>query len=134
MLPTAFVCLDALPMTPSGKVDRLQLPAPDHARPRLEHSYVAPRTPIETEVARIWADVLELEQVGVHDPFLALGSDSIRATQVIVRVLDAIHVTVPQRRPLEAPTVAHMAAFIVEHMATQVSEDAVLDLLDELDR
>jgi len=67
MVPSAFVFLDTLPLLPSGKVDRRSLPEPNQARPALNAPYVAPRTPTESDLARIWAEVLELEQVGVHD-------------------------------------------------------------------
>ena len=61
--------LDALPLTPNGKVDRRALPAPDRAQPELESTFVAPRTPVEEVLAGIWAEVLGLERVGVHDNF-----------------------------------------------------------------
>src|SRR5262249_28693940 len=73
MAPSAFVILDALPLTSSGKVDRLALPKPDAARPDLDVTYAAPRTAIEERLAKIWAEVLGVEKVGVDDNFLALG-------------------------------------------------------------
>src|SRR5262249_45295731 len=81
MVPSAFVLLEALPLTPSGKVDRKALPAPDNARPELEEAYVAPRTPVERGLADLWAEVLGLERVGVHDNFFELGVHSLLATQ-----------------------------------------------------
>src|SRR5205085_7032292 len=72
MLPAAFVELDALPLSPNGKVDRRALPAPGRARVAPEDSFVAPRTPVEELLATIWADVLGLEQVGVRDQFFDL--------------------------------------------------------------
>ena len=77
MLPSAFVLLDGLPLTPAGKVDRGALPAPDQLRPELEKGFVAPRTPIEAKLAEIWASVLRLEQVGIHDDFFELGGHSL---------------------------------------------------------
>jgi aryl carrier-like protein len=82
MVPSAFVLLEALPLTPNGKVDRRSLPAPDTARPELDEAYVAPGTPEEKILSEIWADVLSLEQVGIHDNFFALGGDSIRSIQI----------------------------------------------------
>ena len=89
MVPAAFVVLDALPLTPHGKVDRLALPAPDQARPELRESFAAPRTPIEKILAEIWAEVLRLERVGVHDNFFELGGDSILSIQIIARANQA---------------------------------------------
>ncbi len=83
MVPAAFVELPALPLTPSGKLDRRALPAPSQERPELGHDYVAPRTPVEALLARVWGEVLGLERVGVHDNFFALGGDSMRSVQVL---------------------------------------------------
>ena len=89
MVPAAFVVLDALPLTPHGKVDRLALPTPDQARPELRESFAAPRTPVEKTLAEIWAEVLRLERVGVHDNFFQLGGDSILSIQIIARANQA---------------------------------------------
>jgi amino acid adenylation domain-containing protein len=132
MVPAAFVSLDALPLTLSGKVDRQRLPAPSQKRPLLPLSYVAPRTPTEEELVTIWAEVLGHEQIGVHDDFLMLGGNSLLATRVIVRVLKAFQVDISQLRLMEAPTIAHMAEAIVEHQATQVGHDEILRLLAEV--
>jgi amino acid adenylation domain-containing protein/non-ribosomal peptide synthase protein (TIGR01720 family) len=85
MVPAAFVVLDRLPTTPNGKVDRRALPAPDSGRPELEAAYVAPSTPAEETLARIWGEVLGLDQVGVRDNFFELGGDSILSIQIVAR-------------------------------------------------
>ncbi len=133
MMPAAFVWLEALPLTPSGKVDRQRLPAPARTRPLLDQPYVAPRTPIETEIAGIWGDVLGLDQVGIEDPFLALGGDSLRAARIITRVLGILHVTVSQREMLEAATIAHMAERVMQSLVSGVTEEDLLHLLEEVD-
>ena len=89
MVPAAFVLLDALPRTPSGKVDRRALPMPDDTRPDLETDFVAPHTPTEVVLADIWKQVLGLQRVGVHDNFFALGGDSILGIQVIAKARQA---------------------------------------------
>ena len=89
MVPAAFVVLNALPLTPHGKVDHLALPAPDQARPELKESFAAPHTPVEKILAAIWAEVLKLERVGVHDNFFELGGDSILSIQIIARANQA---------------------------------------------
>ncbi|MGH4024646.1 MAG: amino acid adenylation domain-containing protein [Pseudonocardiaceae bacterium] len=88
MVPSAFVLLDALPLSPNGKVDRRSLPDPGPA-PELEGRYVAPTGPTETALAEIWADVLGLERVGVADNFFELGGDSILSIQVVARARQA---------------------------------------------
>ncbi|NJC68037.1 non-ribosomal peptide synthase/polyketide synthase, partial [Planosporangium flavigriseum] len=88
MVPSVFVVLDELPKSTSGKVDRRALPAPG-VEPETEQAYVAPSTAIERELARVWADVLGVERVGVHDNFFALGGDSILSIQVVSRARQA---------------------------------------------
>ncbi|HSU81463.1 MAG TPA: condensation domain-containing protein, partial [Thermoanaerobaculia bacterium] len=83
MVPSAFVVLDRLPLTANGKVDRKALPPPAGERPEWEAEYVAPRTLIEELLAAIWAQVLGLERVGIHDNFFALGGDSILTLRVV---------------------------------------------------
>ncbi|MEM1394343.1 MAG: amino acid adenylation domain-containing protein, partial [Cyanobacteria bacterium P01_H01_bin.150] len=82
MVPAAFVTLEALPLTPNGKVGRKALPAPDNMRPELEEVFVEPSIKEEKILAKIWAEVLGLERVGIHDNFFSLGGDSIRSIQV----------------------------------------------------
>jgi hypothetical protein len=112
MLPSAFVILDALPLTPNGKVDRKALPPPEQTRPELDESFIAPRNPAEEAIAGIWAEVLQIEKVGVYDNFFSLGGHSLLATQVVNRVRDALRVDVPLRIFFEAPTVADFAAVV----------------------
>ncbi|MEP7339390.1 MAG: amino acid adenylation domain-containing protein, partial [Acidobacteriota bacterium] len=92
MIPSAFVLMDALPLNRNGKVDRRALPAPEQARPELNESFIAPRTPAERRLAGIWSQVLGLEQVGVEDNFFELGGHSLLATQVVSRVREAFGV------------------------------------------
>jgi amino acid adenylation domain-containing protein/FkbM family methyltransferase len=112
MLPAAFVFLPALPLTPSGKVDRRVLPAPERVRPELEAAFGAPRTPAEELLAALWCDVLDLEQVGVEDNFFALGGHSLLATRVTSRIQEVFGVTLPLRAFFDAPTVAGLGVQI----------------------
>jgi len=116
-VPSAFVFLDALPRTPIGKIDRRTLPPPDRTRPKLAAQYVPPRTAMEETVARIWAEVLELDEIGMHDDFLELGGSSLQATRVVARVAQRFHVEISLRTLLlEAPRVLDMVAVILEHL------------------
>ena len=114
MVPSAFVTLEAMPLTPNKKVDRRLLPAPDYAAAEQTSGFVAPRTPIEEIVADIWARVLGLEKVGVNDNFFALGGHSLLATQVMSRLHDAFQVDLPLRALFERATVAGLAEKIAE--------------------
>src|SRR6185503_3450014 len=82
MIPSVFVSLEAIPLTSNAKVDRKTLPAPDSIRPELEKVYVPPGTHVEEMLAGIWAEVLKLERVGIHDNIFDLGGDSIRTIQI----------------------------------------------------
>ena len=113
MLPSSFVFLDALPLTSNDKIDRRALLAPDQSRPELEKSYVAPRTPVEETLAGIWAEVLQLERVGIHDNFFHLGGHSLKVTQVLSRVCNTFDVELPLCSVFEAPTVTGLAARVV---------------------
>jgi amino acid adenylation domain-containing protein len=105
MVPSAFVTLDTLPLTPSGKVDRKALPAPDGEIGR-EQEYVTPRTPSEEIIADIFAAVLGVPNVGIHDNFFDLGGHSLLATQIVSRLRDAFQMELPLRSLFEKPTVA----------------------------
>jgi len=112
MLPSAIVRLDKLPRTPSGKVDRQALPAPTSLPAERSPAYVAPRTPSEEKVAGIWAEVLQLERVGVEDNFFEVGGHSLLATQVISRVREALGVEVSLLEMFTEPTVAGVATVV----------------------
>jgi amino acid adenylation domain-containing protein len=115
MVPSTFVTLEALPLTPSGKVDRLALPPPDRFSSELSKAFVAPRTPIEKTLAAIWADILGLEQIGIHDNFFELGGHSLLAIQFLSRVRDAFQVDLPLRNLFNSPTIAGLAMAIAQH-------------------
>ncbi len=109
MLPSAFVFLEAIPLTANGKIDRRALPIPSDLRPELENAYVAPRTPSEEILAGLWSEVLGVQQVGVHDNFFDLGGHSLLATRLASRIRETFEVEIPLRAVFEAPTVAAQA-------------------------
>jgi amino acid adenylation domain-containing protein len=134
MLPSFVVTLDALPLTPSGKVDRRALPAPDGVRPELEETFAAPLTPIEQALAEIWCSLLKLERVGVHDNFFELGGHSLLATQVISRIRNLFQVEIPLRALFEAPTVAGIALDLVQrYYVLSENRKGLADVLSDLE-
>ena len=109
MVPAAFVWLSAIPLTASGKVDRLALPAPEPRRAGPDGEAAVPRTPVEAALARIWRDILARPVVGIHDNFFELGGDSILSVQVASRARTA-GLAVSPRLMFQHQTVAELAA------------------------
>ncbi|HEY0016868.1 MAG TPA: non-ribosomal peptide synthetase [Longimicrobium sp.] len=107
MVPSAFVFLDRLPLTPSGKLDRRALPAPELAR--VEDLYVAPRTPVEAQMAEIWAEVLRVERVGRDHGFFQLGGHSLLLLKLQARIRERMGVQVPVVDLFRFPTVATLS-------------------------
>lgn len=120
MIPAVIVAVEALPVTAAGKVDRRALPAPEPLLP--SRALILPRTPIETRVAAIWADVLGVESVGVEDDFLTLGGDSLLATMVLARIAEEFGLGLSMAALLQAPTVAEMAVLIVADLMARLPE------------
>ena len=114
MVPSAILMLEALPLTSNGKLDRRALESLDTSRPDSSDELVAPRTDVEESLAEIWAQVLNLEEVSVHDSFFELGGHSLLATQVMSRIREAFKLELPLRYLFERPTIAGLATSIEE--------------------
>jgi amino acid adenylation domain-containing protein len=113
MLPSVYLGLDKLPLTPHGKVDRRALPRSEGAMHALDAPFVAPDNAIEEVLAEIFAEVMKVERVGVNDNFFDLGGHSLLAAQLISRVRKDFQPDLPLRKIFEAPTVAALAALLV---------------------
>lgn len=131
MVPSTFVVLEALPLTANGKVDRHTLPAP--IQTELAGAYVAPRSPAEEKLARIWSDLLGVKRVGIHDNFFELGGHSLLATQLISRIRDAISIELPLRSLFEAPTIAELSQ-VIESLKVSQPEQQVPPAIVPLSR
>ncbi len=112
MVPSAFVLLGGFPLAQNGKVDRRALPQPDWGRPELETAFVAPRTPVENTLAKIWADVLGIEQVGIKDNFFELGGHSLLGMRVCGQVEKTFGKRLPPATLFQAPTVEQLAGIL----------------------
>lgn len=117
MVPSAYVLLDALPLTRNGKVDRAALPAPDTRGDRGLGDYVAPAAGAEALVAALWQEVLGVDQVGALDDFFALGGTSLAATRVVARLREEFGVRVPLSAVLATPTVRGLGTLLGERDA-----------------
>jgi len=119
MITASFVFIEALPLTPNGKIDLRSLPVPDAVRPELSSEFVSPRTPTEELVASLWAEMLDLKEVGVYDNFFELGGHSLLATRVTSRLRERLNVDLPLRTFFESPTVAGLALAIDKLQASR---------------
>jgi amino acid adenylation domain-containing protein len=137
MLPSRIVELDSIPLNANGKLDRRALPELDGARPELREPYVAPRGPLESELAELFEEVLGIERVGVHDDFFQLGGHSLLATRMASRMRERFSVDVPLRSLFEQPTVAGLSTLVVQAQAEAAAElsdgDTLESLLTELE-
>jgi acyl carrier protein len=134
MIPRAFVFLDALPLSPNGKVDRQKLPPPELTRAGLKTEWVAPRGPLEAELAAIWKDVLNLDRVGANDNFFELGGHSLLATRVLSRLNHTFAVELPLSSIFESPTVAELALAVAFAQVNKSGAEDLTELLRELEQ
>ncbi|HEX8846572.1 MAG TPA: amino acid adenylation domain-containing protein [Pyrinomonadaceae bacterium] len=109
LIPSAFVFLDALPLTPSGKIDRRALPAPDQQRPELKEAFKAPGNQLEAELKEVWEDLLEIRPIGVRDNFFELGGDSLLAVQLLTKIQEQFDKNLSASVLIREATIEHLA-------------------------
>jgi acyl carrier protein len=129
MIPAAFAWLDAMPLTPAGKLDRRALPP---IAAQSEQTYVAPRNAVERVLAGIWGELLQRDAVGVNDNFFELGGHSLLAAQINARVREAFGVEVPLHAVFESPTVAGLAAALTSDATERDRVEKTAELLVEV--
>jgi amino acid adenylation domain-containing protein len=122
MAPAHFVFLDSIPLTTNGKVDRKALPAPSYEGVSAAREYVAPRTETEKALADIWAKLLKVERIGIHDDFFDLGGHSLMAMRAVSQIGEMYEVNLPLAVLLEAPTIAELAKKLHKEDANQNTE------------
>ncbi|GAX45463.1 amino acid adenylation domain-containing protein [Tolypothrix sp. NIES-4075] len=130
MIPSAFVLLESLPLTSNGKVDKRALPVPE-SREGIEVSFVAPRTPEEEILVKIWAEMLKVDQVGIHDNFFELGGNSLLGAQVISRLRVAFYIDLSLHRLFVSPTVAELAHNIEVLRIARENEEILMTVTEE---
>ncbi len=123
MVPSTFIFLESLPLTPNGKIDRRALPKPDSSRSPLETPFLAPRTSTEARLANIWAEVLKINVVGIHDDFFELGGHSLSAARIISKINEGFGLEVAMRSLLDDPTVASLAEVVEVLRSTTQNAD-----------
>jgi len=133
MLPSAFVTIEELPLTPNGKVDRRALPLPGDAA-EANANFVAPRTPLEETLARIWRETLALPQVGVESNFFDLGGHSLLATRVVSQIRERCGIELPLRVLFESPTVAALAAYLETKQPKETELGRIFQMLENMEK
>ena len=124
MVPSIFVRLEKFPLTPNAKLDRKALPRPEGKRPVLAQDFIAPRTEVEKQLAHLWCDLLQLEEVGIDDSFFDLGGNSLAAVRMVSHYHTRFGREIPPVKVFQYPTIAKLASFLEE-------SDAQPDFLGE---
>ncbi len=132
MAPAVFVRLNKMPLSPQGKLDYQALPPPDEADFEREIPFTAPRTPTEATLATLWAEVLELDRVSVHDDFFDLGGHSLLATRLLSRIRHTFQLELPLKALFERHTIAELAELIVATQLEPVPDEALAQVLAEV--
>lgn len=115
MVPSLFVQLDSLPLSPNGKLDRGALPPPRARAAAIgSDAHVAPQTTLEKSLAAIWTEVLHVDQIGIHDNFFDFGGHSLLAAQLVARIRSVCQVELPLRQFFEGPTIESMARYLAD--------------------
>jgi|GEM_PF-6395327 len=122
MIPALFVMLDELPLTPNGKIDRKTLPAPDQSHSEAKGTFVAPQSPLQCLLAEKWQTILEIEAIGIHDNFFALGGSSIQGAILINQLQLTLSEVIYVVALFDAPTIASLAEYLQQHYPKAVAK------------
>lgn len=133
MIPGTYVIMGSLPLTPSGKLSRSNLPDPQE-EPSHSITGAIPRTPVEIALARLWSEILQVQSVGIKDNFFELGGHSLLATRVISRIRDEFGAELPVRLMFDNPTIEALALATVESMLEKRGDDQIARLLAEVEQ
>ena len=127
MVPAHLIKLDAFPLTPNGKIDRQALPSPSAQLVERKESYVAPSTPVEQELARIWTELLDINQVSIHDDFFEIGGHSLLAVRLRSKIIDSLKRDIPLLELFRASTIARMAE-LLKQPSKQVFSEILVEI------
>jgi aryl carrier-like protein len=128
MVPSAFVRLESLPRTRSGKVDRQALPATENFEYESSSGHVAPRNSLEATLVALWSDLLGLSQIGIHDNFFERGGHSLLATRLISRLRESFRIDLQLRALFEHPTIEAFAQFLLSQIPSAEVSNALVDV------
>ncbi|MEO8425664.1 MAG: phosphopantetheine-binding protein, partial [Verrucomicrobiota bacterium] len=127
MVPSAFMFLERLPLTPSGKLNRRALPEIEVKRPELETAYVGPRTELERAIASIWQQLLGIDKVGMVDNFFDLGGNSVQIVQVHTKLKEQLKKEIAVTTLFQYPTIAALGKYLSEGANARINLQEVQD-------
>lgn len=130
MVPAIFMTVEAMPKTPSGKIDRRALPLPDSQRQELSQSYAAPQSELERLLAGVWSKLLKLDRVGIYDNFFEIGGNSLMTLQVAVQVRTLLDTDLPVVKLFQHPTIAQLANYLSQGQSASPSNNKFQDRAD----
>jgi len=133
MIPSIFVTLKEIPLTPNGKVNRAELPVPQLSEDGMSANFVAPRSPLEETLAEIWRETLGVAQVGVESNFFDLGGHSLLATRVVTQIRERFGVELPLRVLFESPTIAGLAQHLDDGQVKETQLSRILSMLENVE-
>ena len=134
MVPSAFIVLPEIPIGSSGKVDRQALPEPGRFRPELDVPHAEAETQTQSRLVNLWTEVLDIDHIGIHDPFLELGGDSLLAMQLSMDIDSHFGVQIPQWILYECTTPAEMSVLIDEYILLRAANNDMEDLLSHIEQ
>ncbi len=124
MVPTRYMFLDAMPLSPNGKVDRKALPSVVNQRPELAEMFVAPQTPLQRDLCAVWQRVLDIDRVGIRDNFFDLGGNSLQLLKVVAAMGSTLGREIPAVKVFQFPSVEKLAAHLSGGAADPLIDDA----------
>lgn len=129
LIPSVLMPLDAMPLTPNGKIHRKGLPAVEQINREPERIPEPPRNRVEEALSWMWAEVLDVEEVGIHDDFFEMGGHSILASQLVSRMRETFHIELSMRTFFDAPTIARLAGIIIRDEQQAMKVERIAELL-----
>jgi len=130
MVPAIFMTVEAMPKTPSGKIDRRALPPPQQQRPEQSQGYAAPQSELERVLAGIWSKLLKLDRVGIHDNFFEIGGNSLMTLQIALQVRALLDKDLPVVKLFQHPTIAQLANYLNKGQSANPSDNKFQDRAD----
>jgi acyl carrier protein len=134
MAPSLIVYLDTLPLTPTGKVNKRELPSPEEVGQAQDNVYAPPRSLIEELLANIWSDILGVEKIGIHDRFLELGGNSLHVARIIERVVRVFNQKIPHQELFQNVSMAELAEIIQQKQYEILGNDQIEQIVDGIEK